>query len=202
MTYRVEFSGKNDLIQVVSDRILSADDFLAIESELKTKGIEAFDARRTGFVSAQQVGEGGRIRVATSFDGVETENWAEPGDWIVANMDKSFDNQQPPNSDISVAESHVVRDEAGSYDRYVLKPQNFAKRYEATSHRTSQGVVYRSKTPQHPVRAVALPGGFDIIAPWGERQRRSVGYLLLSHGDVYGIYGPSFDMTYERTDGM
>ena len=49
-----------------------------------------------------------------------------------------------------------------------------------------------------PVEVIEFRGGFDIVAPWGERQRRSKGYLLLNRGEVYGIYEPIFDKTYNR----
>ena len=45
--------------------------------------------------------------------------------------------------------------------------------------------------------ALSLPGGFDIVAPWGERQTGASGYLLLNGDEVYGISRDAFEATYE-----
>ncbi len=41
--------------------------------------------------------------------------------------------------------------------------------------------------------ALPLPGGFDILAPWGERQTGASGYLLLNGDEVYGSSHEAFD---------
>ena len=40
-------------------------------------------------------------------------------------------------------------------------------------------------------------GGFDIAAPWGERQTTAVGYLLCNGPEVYGSSRNAFEGTYE-----
>jgi len=47
------------------------------------------------------------------------------------------------------------------------------------------------------VSALSLPGGFDILAPWGERQTGASGYLLLNGDEVYAASRAAFDATYE-----
>jgi hypothetical protein len=47
------------------------------------------------------------------------------------------------------------------------------------------------------VDAIRLPGGFDIAAPWGERQRVPSGYLILNGSEVYGSNAEAFRATYE-----
>jgi hypothetical protein len=51
------------------------------------------------------------------------------------------------------------------------------------------------------VDAIRLPGGFDIAAPWGERQQAPSGYLILSGGEVYGNNAETFAATYEPVRG-
>ena len=56
------------------------------------------------------------------------------------------------------------------------------------------GPVYSAKGI---VSALPLPGGFDIMAPWGERQTGSGGYLLMNGEEVYGAGTDAFEKTYE-----
>jgi hypothetical protein len=42
-----------------------------------------------------------------------------------------------------------------------------------------------------------MPAGFDIMAPWGERQVGEQGYLILNGGEVYGNNTDTFEATYE-----
>ena len=51
------------------------------------------------------------------------------------------------------------------------------------------------------VDAVAFAGGFEILAPWGERQRAAAGYIVRNGTDVYGIEERAFDATYEILKG-
>ncbi len=56
------------------------------------------------------------------------------------------------------------------------------------------GKVYR---PKGVVTALRFRGGFDILAPWGERQVAPAGYLILNGADVYGNNAETFEATYE-----
>ena len=58
--------------------------------------------------------------------------------------------------------------------------------------------MYRAKGV---VSAIALPGGFDIVAPWGERETAPAGYLLLNGTEVYGCNQETFVATYEVVRG-
>ena len=62
--------------------------------------------------------------------------------------------------------------------------------------RSAQGAIYRAKGV---VSTIPLPGGFDIAAPWGERQTATSGYLLCNGSEVYGNSRTAFEATYEVT---
>lgn len=93
---------------------------------------------KKGKVQARVAAEREEVRTTLADGTEETVNVAEPGDVVVTN----------PGG-----------------ERYVLKADNFAKRYEATEE---EG-VFRAKGM---ARAVANPTGTDIeiMAPWGEPQ--------------------------------
>ena len=50
------------------------------------------------------------------------------------------------------------------------------------------------------VEALLFKGGFDILAPWNERQVGPSGYLLKNGDDVYGIEKSTFGKTYLIVD--
>ena len=81
---------------------------------------------------------------------------------------------------------------------YVIAAERFAGLYEPTSENSEHGLIYRAKGV---VSVLSLPGGFDIVAPWGERQRGASGYLLLNGDEVYGSSREAFDATYEVLRG-
>jgi hypothetical protein len=135
-------------------------------------------ARKIGFVAARKAKK--PEVVETRWNGQETTNRARVADWIVTNLDP----QQKP-----------LRDDEGNVNRYVIPAEGFADLYEPTEGRNAYGAVYRAKGV---VDAVALPGGFDIVAPWGERQTAPSGYLLCNGTDVYGNNTETFEATYQR----
>ena len=77
---------------------------------------------------------------------------------------------------------------------YVIAADKFPALYERTSEKGAHGAISRAKGM---VSALPLPGGFDILAPWGERQRGASGYLLLNGAEVYGASREAFEATYE-----
>lgn len=177
MAFRVSAaeSGKGRL---ESDERLQREHFRAIAAQLRQSPIRA---RKTGYVAARQARQ--RETVETRWNGKETTNTAEPGDWIVTNLSPK---QEP------------LRDRDGSLNTYVIAAGKFLELYEPTEGRNQHGAIYRAKGV---VEVLHLPGGFDIIAPWGERQQAPDGYLLLNGEEVYGNNSETFAVTYETLSG-
>jgi hypothetical protein len=161
-----------------SDERLQPCHFRAIAAQL---GQTPFRARKTGYVAARQATRGETVE--THWNGRETVNTAQPGDWIVTNLSP----QQEP-----------LRDRDGSLNIYVIAAEAFPDFYEPTDGHSEHGAIYR---PKGVVAALHLPGGFDIVAPWGEQQQASAGYLLLRGEEVYGNNAETFTETYETLSG-
>jgi hypothetical protein len=157
-----------------SDARLLPEHFWAIAAQLSQRPIQA---RKIGYVAARPAGR--RETVETRWNGTETTNTAEPGDWIVTSLSP---RREP------------LRDRDGSLNIYVIAADGFRDLYEPTAGRSEHGAIYR---PKGVVEALYLPGGFDIVAPWGERQQAPAGYLLLRSEEVYGNNVETFKTTYE-----
>jgi hypothetical protein len=134
-------------------------------------------ARKTGFVAARTATA--REAVETRWNGAETKNVAEPGDIVATNLDP---------------DGVALRDAAGNLNTYVIRAARFPELYEPTGRATEHGPMHRARTV---VEAIHLPGGFEILAPWGEIQRADDGYLLRSGTEVYGNARGTFEATYE-----
>jgi hypothetical protein len=129
---------------------------------------------KKGVVSARQTTEREEVRTTLANGTEETVNVAEEGDVVVTNP---------------------------SGEQYVLKPDNFAKRYETTDE---EG-VFRAKGM---ARAFQNPTGGDIeiMAPWGEPQYGDADCMLATvfdpatpdviGADRYIIGGAEFRETY------
>lgn len=165
--------------RIASDTALTRDDFHALARRL---GSTPLRARKVGFVAARQAEQ--TQRIATLWNGSETENTSRPGDWIVTNLSPT---QQP------------LRDRDGNLNTYVIAQDRFPQLYAPAGTGTPLGEVYKAKST---VWALRLPGGFDIVAPWGERQKAADGYLILKGDDVYGNNIETFDQTYELLPGQ
>lgn len=165
-------------MRLVADAVLTPDDFKRIARAL---GRRRLRARKTGFVAARQAVK--PEVVETRWNGQETTNRAHAGDWIVANLNPQ---QQP------------LRDGDGHVNTYVILGERFDDLYEPTGAQSAFGAVYRAKGV---VDAIPLPGGFDIVAPWGERQTSPSGYLLCNGKEVYGNNAETFTATYEVLAG-
>lgn len=150
-------------MRLVAHEKLSADDFREIARQLKTPAVAA---HKTGMVAAYPATT--RHTVETYWNGKETQASAEPGDMLVTSLD---------------AEGLAMRDAAGAITTYVIKPAKFAELYAPTERVSAFGNIFE---PRAAIETLYLPGGFDIIAPWGEPQRCDTGYLLLNGNDVYG----------------
>lgn len=160
--------------RVVSDRKLTPADFDRIARE---RGKAPQRARKTGSVAATRAEAA--TNVDTHWNGKETSNVAKPGDWIVTALGP---DRQP------------LIDRDGNRNVYVIVQERFGDLYERDAGRLAAGDIYR---PKAVVEVLPLPSGFDILAPWGERQVGSSGYLIRNGDDVYGNNADTFAATYE-----
>jgi hypothetical protein len=158
-----------------SDAVLTPADFTRIADEL---GQAPIRARKIGYAAARKATK--REVIETRWNGKETTNTARPGDFIVTNL---------------TPERQPLRDDEGQTNVYVIAADKFPALYERTSDKGAHGAIYRAKGI---VSALPLPRGFDIVAPWGERQTGASGYLLLNGDEVYGASRAAFEATYER----
>jgi len=162
------------LARLEADAVLTRADFDNIAVRLGTRIVRA---RKIGYVAAIKATR--RQAVETRWNGKETKNTARAGDWIVINMS---------------SDRKVLRDRDGGVNRYVITAESFPSLYEAAGDSGSFGDIYRAKGV---VEAIPLPGGFSIMAPWGERQIAPAGYLLCNGADVYGNNQETFVATYQ-----
>jgi hypothetical protein len=169
--------GRDD-VRVEADALLTPDDFKRIAKDLLRPVVRA---RKVGHVAARAARDGEVVE--TRRDGTETTNTARAGDWVVANL---------------TPQKEPLRDREGHLDTYVIKADKFAGLYEPTEDRNAFGAIYR---PKGVVSAIRLTGGFDIAAPWGERQQAPAGYLILNGTEVYGNNAETFEATYELVGG-
>jgi hypothetical protein len=169
--------GRDD-VRVEADALLTPDDFNRIAKDLVRPVVRA---RKVGYVAARAARDGEVVE--TRRNGRETINRARAGDWVVANL---------------TPQKQALRDSEGHLDTYVIKADKFAGLYEPTDDSNALGAIYRAKGV---VSAIRLTGGFDIAAPWGERQRAPAGYLILNGTEIYGNNAETFEATYELVDG-
>jgi len=133
-------------------------------------------ARKKSLVAARKAER--REKVDTHWNGQETTNTAHPGDFVVT----------------SLAHNHTaLRDRSGSINSYVIRAKTFAKLYASVPGGNKFGRFYAAVSV---VTAIYFSGGFDILAPWGRRQRALKGYLLLNGNEVYGNNAETFEATY------
>jgi hypothetical protein len=160
-------------VRLVATAQLNESDFRAIAAKL---GVAPFRARKTGAVLARTAKS--TQTVVTRWNGKESVNTAQPGDMIVTNLDA---NLQP------------LIDGDGNRNVYVIRADIFPALYDKTEPASPLGDVYRARAT---VEAVALPGGFELVAPWGEMQRADCGILILNGAEVYGNHADTFAATY------
>jgi hypothetical protein len=161
-----------------SDAVLTPADFQRIADEL---GSPPFRARKIGYIAARKATKDEVVE--THSNGKETTNAARAGDCIVTNLSP----QREP-----------LRDRDGHLNVYVIEAARLPDLYEPAGGESPHGPVYRAKGI---VSAIPLPGGFDIAAPWGERQTAASGYLLRDGTEVYGASKDPFEATYEVVTG-
>lgn len=160
--------------RLVSSDQLTASDFLSVAAKL---GVAPRRARKVGYVAAYQADL--ETRVETRWNGKETTAVAKPGDYVVTNL---------------TANREVLRDAEGEVNTYVIKAAKFPNLYDRVEGRNEHGDVYSARGV---VDVVFLSGGFDILAPWGEKQRAPSGYIVKNGDDIYGNNKETFEATYE-----
>ncbi len=165
-------------VRLEADAVVTPADFQRIAEELGSPPIRA---RKIGYVAARKATKSEVVE--TRSNGKETTNTASAGDLIVTNLSP----QREP-----------LRDRDGHLNVYVIEAARFPALYEPAGGESAQGPIYRAKGV---VSAIPLPGGFDIAAPWGERQTSSNGYLLCNGTEVYGSSREAFEKTYEVVGG-
>jgi hypothetical protein len=157
-----------------SDSELTPGDFAAIADRLGTVPLRA---RKIGYVAASRSATSQIVE--TRWNGKETSNTAHVGDWIVTNLSP---------------QRRALLDRDGQLNVYVIAAAHFSRLYEPTEEGSEHGTIYRARGA---VRALPLPGGFDIVAPWGERQVGASGYLIMNGEAVTGSSWDAFAATYE-----
>jgi hypothetical protein len=167
---------QRDKHRLVADAVLNSADFRAIARSLNARPMPA---RKTTPIVARQATTSERVE--THWNGSETINTAKPGDWIATTLTR---------------DGQVLRDGSGHANRYVISAADFPTLYAPVGggggNELGQFYVARGT-----VDALHLSAGFDIVAPWGERQTAPDGYLILSGSQVYGNNAETFAATYE-----
>jgi hypothetical protein len=136
--------------------------------------------RKVGLVAACRATE--RRIVHTCWESEVTTNVAEPGDWIVTNLDKH---------------GAVLRDRSNNQNTYVVKAASFDRIYMRAAGEDGEfGPLFKARA-QNVVEALYFADGFDILAPWNHRQTADAGYLLRNGPEVYGNERTAFEATYE-----
>src|SRR5258708_5101469 len=140
---------------LTSTEPLPPSDFGALAKQLS---LTPLLAEKIGFVATRQAET--VEKVDTRYEGHETTNTANIGDWIVTNMTPA---------------GKALRDSSGRLNSYVIAADTFARLYEATGRQSEFGPLYSARGT---VSVLKLPGSFDIVAPWKERQKGKAGYLI------------------------
>jgi predicted acylesterase/phospholipase RssA len=157
-----------------TNEILTPSDFNAIARQL---AVEPIVAQKIGFVAARKADQVEQIE--TRFEGHETKNTANVGDWVVTNMTP---HRKP------------LRDAGGRLNTYVITAETFERLYQAVGHQMEFGALH---TAIGTVSTIELPGGFNLLAPWKEPQKDRTGYLIRNGDEVYGIEKSAFHRTYD-----
>jgi len=173
--FTIEMTGANrDRVRLVAQDILSETDFHAIADTLGSKPLQAC---KTALTAARPAKAGERIE--THWNGSETVNTANAGDWVATSLTEG---------------GEVLRDHSGQANSYIIPAADFPALYAPVEGSNEFGRFHAARGT---VTALRLSGGFDILAPWGERQTAPDGYLVLSGSEVYGNNAETFAATYQ-----
>lgn len=162
-------------------------DAAQFDEVVRQLGSAAHRAKKFGLVAARRAVSAEPIE--TRWNGKETQNTAQPGDFVVTALTEGRE---------------ILRDGEGHANVYVVKAQKFSELYDAASELRpaskaagEAGAVYK---PKGVVDALRLSGGFEIKAPWGEMQTAPSGYLVRNGQDVYGNNRDTFEAAYRFID--
>jgi hypothetical protein len=169
--FKIDRTTRGDRLE--ADTVLTPSDFQSIAKKLGPP----LRARKIGYVAARREEKSGTVE--TRWNGKETTNTANPGDWIATNLSRQLE---------------PLRDDEGHMNVYVIAAERFPQLYEPAEGKSPHGAVYRAMGV---VSVLPVPGGLDIAAPWGERQTAPAGYLLCNGEEVYGANREAFEATYE-----
>lgn len=168
-------------VRLIAPEGIGPEDFNELANRLATKPRRA---RKQGLVFARQAAA--PERVETRWNGHETQNTAQPGDWIVT---------------LSTPAGEQLRDRDGHANVSVIRAARFPDLYsparDPNGAITEDGLLF---APKGVVDALLLSGGFEIKAPWGEMQTAPAGYILRNGMDVYGNNFETFEATYVFID--
>ena len=92
------------------------------------------------------------------------------------------------------APGEPLRDEDGHTNTYVICKSAFGGLYKRTAVEATREHLFERAGV---VQVLLFEDGFDIYAPWGERQIASSGYLILNGDEVYGNNAQTFRATYK-----
>ena len=173
--FRIERTDTPWRARLFSSEKLTPPDFDAIAAELGTLPVRA---RKAGLVAARRASR--REAIETRWNGKESSNTAGKGDYVVANLS---------------AARAVLRDSEGHANVHVIEAARFPELYERDEGHNEFGDIYRPRALAI-VEALHFPGGFEILAPWGEVQVAPEGYLLRNGNDIYGNNSEPFEATY------
>jgi len=177
-SFSITTSGGAGKARLFSTQKLNRDDFDQIASDRLRHGDGVKRARKITFVAGRIAT--GEETVETRYNGLETTSVARPGDWVVTNMD---------------IHRQILRDAEGNVNRWIIQPDRFQELYRVDTGTNEFGAIHKAMGV---VDAIAFPGGFDIVAPWGERQVSERGFILRNGDDIYGIHADAYAATYEE----
>lgn len=176
-SFQISKAGSPAKLRLFTPDKLTRDDFDQLVKDVHGYGGEVKRARKITFVAARKAVTGEVVE--TRINGLETTSRALAGDWVVTNMDINRE---------------IMRDNDGHVNAYIIPGDRFDDLYQVDAGSNEFGLIHKAIGI---VDFVEFPGGFDIMAPWGERQQAERGHLVRNGQDIYGIHADAFTATYE-----
>ena len=168
--------GTGDKTNVQKTSVIAQSDFTSRLTPLFQKN--GFFIRKSQIVHAMQATGGEKIMTIVDNQ-IETINTADPGDFIITNQ-------------------------TSGKEQYIIKAENFHKRYEAIeklengdAQYASKGALIAIQLNEYVLNELGLPSRFQFIAPWGEPQIAEQGDYILANQDFSDMYRVSLSMFLE-----